>query len=848
VTLLARSSRRYLEQHRSQVLLAVLGVTLGVAVVLAIDLAIQSARTGFRLSAEAVSGRATHQVTGGVSGVDEALVARLHRESGLRAVAPVVEGFATSPNLPGRALRVLGVDPFAERPFRPYVEAGGGRAELGAFMTSRGAVIVPAALAGDAGVAVGDSLPVLVGGQSWKLPVVGTVDPSDPLGRAGLSDVLLMDVAGAQEVLALAGELSRIDLVLGDDAVGRADADRVRASLPPGLKLEAVGTRAETMSGMIAAFDVNLTALSLLALVFGMFLIYNSVTFSVVQRRAILGRLRAMGVTRAEILRTILGEASVIGMAGAAFGIGLGTLLARGLVHLVTRTINDLYFAVSVDALQIEWILVLKAALLGLAATLLAALPPALEASNATPRLASLRSVVEATARRTVPRAAGLGAGATLAGGALLWLPSRSVLLGFAALFLIIAGMALITPAATLALVRAARPALSRAVGRTGGMAARGIENTLSRTAPAIAALVVAVSVTVGLGVMIQSFRGTLIQWLDGTLQADIYVSLPGPGAARATGTLWPELVQAYAAHPQVAGYSTYRGIDFVDDSDAYRIVALELDPRGERAFSFVGGGAAGIMRAFQAGEGVIVSEPFAFLRDLDVGDAVTIPTPAGPRPGTILGVFYDYGSEQGTIMMSRTLYDESFDDPGVTSMGLFLQEGASADAVVRDLLALVPEGRSVIARTNIALRSASLEVFDRTFRVTSVLRVLAFIVAFVGVLSALMALELERAREIGVLRATGLTPGQVWKLVVTQTGLMGVVAGVLAVPVGLVLSAVMIFVVNKRSFGWTLNMRVGPDVIGQALALALIAALLAGLYPAWRMSRTSPAEALRAE
>ena len=213
-----------------------------------------------------------------------------------------------------------------------------------------------------------------------------------------------------------------------------------------------------------------------------------------------------------------------------------------------------------------------------------------------------------------------------------------------------------------------------------------------------------------------------------------------------------------------------------------------------------------------------------------------------------VLGVFYDYGSEQGAVMMGRALYDLYFDDPGITSLGLFLVDGADSDAVVEELLAGVADGRAVIARTNDNLRSASLEVFDRTFRVTAVLRLLAFIVAFVGVLSALAALQLERARELGLLRATGLTPGQLGRLVVTQTTLIGLAAGVLAVPMGLILSVVMIYVVNKRSFGWTLNMEIGPEVLGQAVALAVIGALLAGLYPAWRMSRTSPALALRGE
>jgi len=244
----------------------------------------------------------------------------------------------------------------------------------------------------------------------------------------------------------------------------------------------------------------------------------------------------------------------------------------------------------------------------------------------------------------------------------------------------------------------------------------------------------------------------------------------------------------------------------------------------------------------------VLLSEPFAYRRGLEVGDSLTLPVAHGPGRFPVAGIFYDYASDQGVVMMARATFDRAFDDAGVTSLGLFLKEGADAEAVARELTARAPPGQTVVVRTNAALRDGSLEVFDRTFQVTAVLRFLAFVVAFVGVLSALMALQLERARELGVLRANGLTPGQVWKLVTTQTGLMGVVAGVLAVPMGLVLATVMIYVVNKRSFGWTLRMEVGPSVVVEAVALAVVGAVLAGVYPAWRMSRTSPAQALRGE
>ena len=306
--LLTRASARYLTQHRFQLLLAVVGVALGVAVVLSIDVAIQSARTAFRISAEAVSGRATHSITSAVETIDEGLLARLRIELDVTA-APVVEGYATSPLLPGQVLRVLGVDPFSEAPFRPYVAGGASGLDVSAIVTTRVGIVLTRSIVDAAGIVVGDSLPVVIVGEARRLPLVAVVDPADELGAAGLFDVVLMDVSGAQEVLRMVGRLSRIELRL-DQADEVSLLEAVRDALPQGVEIEGVGTRSQTMTGMIGAFDVNLTALSLLALIFGMFLIYNSVTFSVVQRLGILGRLRALGVTRGEVVRMILTEAA----------------------------------------------------------------------------------------------------------------------------------------------------------------------------------------------------------------------------------------------------------------------------------------------------------------------------------------------------------------------------------------------------------------------------------------------------------------------------------------------------------------------------------------------------------
>lgn len=845
---LTRSSVRYWLGHRLQTGLSILGVALGVAVVLSIDMAIDASREGFRISAETVAGRATHTLTRASGDVPDRWLGVVRRDLGVRLSAPVVEGYARSDLVSGRTLRVLGVDPLSEGPFRSYLASAVNDRGMGRFVSDPFAVYVSSVLADGAGLTVGADLPVTAAGRSWTLTVAGVIDPVDDLQRSGLADVLLMDIAGAQDLLGSVGVLTRIDLRLDDEEAPTLDRAIAAGLLTADASLDPVGTRSETLSGMIGAFDVNLTALSLLALVFGMFLIYNAVTFSVVQRRSLFGRLRAVGVTGGEVVRLILREAAVVGVVGALVGIGLGVLLSRGLVGMVSRTINDLYFAVSVRGVEVDPLLLLKAASLGIGATLVAALPPALEAGGANPRLAALRSEVEARARQWVPRIAAGGLGAAALGGLVLSVPTRSLIVSFTGLFLIITGLALATPGGTLVVVRLARPALTALLGVEGTMAARGVGASLSRTGPAIAALVVAVSVTVGLGVMIDSFRGSLTRWLDGTLQADIYVSLPGATPSRAAGTLWPSIVEDFTAHPAVVGHSTYRGQRRVEGGDVYDLVALDLDPRGEAAFAFLPGSDPDALSRFRAGEAVIVSEPYAYRRGLDVGASVRISGERAEVDLPIAGVFRDYGSEQGTVMMGRALYDRLHSDRGITSLGLFLVEGADSEAVVTELLRSVPEDRSVIVRTNDTLRSASLEVFERTFRVTAVLRLLAFIVAFVGVLGALAALQLERGRELGLLRATGMTPGQLWRGVVAQTGLLGLAAGVLSIPMGLALSWVMVYVVNKRSFGWTLDMRVAPDILLQAVVLAVVAAVLAGLGPARAMAKTRPAVALRGE
>lgn len=846
---LSRASWRHLVRHESQLVLLVLGVALGVALVVAIDLANTSARRAFSLSVESVFGRATHRIEAGRAGLPEDLYRRVRVELGQREAAPVVEGTATLVTATPITLRLVGIDPFAEPPFRAQLgRVVGGSVDAAAFFTDARAAVLSVRTARAVGVEPGEALRVRLGSRLMTLTLVGVLAARDEREENAAGDLLVVDVATAQELLDRIGALDRIDLIVPEGDAGRERREAIRAVLPPGASIVATGGQESTLLSMTRAFRLNLGALSLLALLVGMFLIYNATTFAVVQRRAMLGRFRALGVTRGEVFRTILGEAAVIGLAGTAIGLVLGVALGRSLVGLVTQTINDLYFALDVRSVVVDpWVLV-KGAVLGVVATVLAALVPAHEAASATPQVSMGRSSLEERWRRGAPRAAIAGAVVAALGTLVLALAEQSLAVSFVGFFGIVAGAALTAPMLTAGGMIAIQPAARAVGGVVGAMAARGVVSALSRTGVAVAALMVAVSVTVGVGIMIDSFRGTVTRWLQSQLRADVYISPVDLSAGRSDPSLDETLVNRIAAIPGVADRSTIRRVNLPDERGITRLIAIALGSREEGSYTLIEGDSVETWRAFRDGDAVLVSEPFAWRRRVGLGDAVELRTDRGPREFTIAGVYQDYASEHGVVAMSRATYERFWDDRGTSGIALFVAEGVDPEEMIARVRDAAGTQHEVLIQSTRAIRDQSLEIFDRTFAITSVMRLLAVGVAFTGVLAALMALELERAREIGVLRATGLTPGQLWGLVLSQTGLMGFAAGLLSLPLGVLLAAVMIHVINVRSFGWTLDMTVDPALLLQALGVSIGSSLLAGIYPAWRMSRTSPALALREE
>ena len=852
--LLWLSGLRHLLRHPWQMALSVLGITLGVAIVVAIDLGNQSAKRAFSLSSDAITGKATHQIIGGPGGLPEEVYTTLRVELGVRDSAPVVEGYAYLEG--GRVLRILGVEPFADSQFRPYI---GGNSFVGAPDESMARVVellsMPATglvsvdTASSLGLEVGDTLALDVSGIEREVRVVGLIAPRNRLSGETLKNLLITDISTAQELMGFEGRLSHIDLIVPPGEEGESLLDGVRAALPSDASVVASAARSEAIEQLTVSFDQNLFMISLLGLIVGAFLIYNAMTFSVVQRRPVIGSLRALGVTRRQIFALVLGEAAIVGMISSVIGVLLGIIVGRGLVEVITQTISDLFYVVSVQELSVPAWSLAKGVALGVAATLCAALVPALEATGIPAREALSRSRIETGFRGRMPLASVIGVVFIGAGCGLVLLPFDSLILAFMGLAAIILGGAALTPAVVILFSRGLAPVLGGMFGPFGAMTARGISASISRTAVAIAALAVAISVTISIDTMIHSFRDTVESWLDRSLGSDIYVSPASLRSYQAAG-LSPDVLERVRGVEGVARVRTVQNARVNSPDGEVRVVVSDTsqDDFVERG-SFKEGDPATVWLEMQSCCEVAVSEPFAYRNGKGVGSTVRLSTSEGERDFRVVGIYYDYGSAGvGRVMMGRAVYTSLWDDDSYSGIGVDAAEGVDADDLAARIEDAIGAGQGVVIRSNAELRAAALEVFERSFTITNVVRLLAIGVAFVGVLGALMAIQLERAAEFGTLRVIGFTPGQVWAMFMSQSGLMGVAAGLMSIPLGLVEAAVLIFAVNRKAFGWTMEMGIYPSALGLAALIAVVAALLAGVYPALRMSRSSPARVLQEE
>lgn len=865
---------RRLWQERGRTALTLFGVALGVAVFVSIRLANVSALASFSDTVDAVTGKANLQVQSTSDGFDERLYPRLVHWPGVRAAAPVVQVSALAkPGGPGPGgalgfdergvytenLMFLGLDPLSEAPFVRYDPATAARADSapGASMRAAlrllaepGTVAITRTLARRHGLRVDDTLTVLASGLPTPLVVAQVID-SEELQQAMGGNVALLDIATAQELFHKSGRLDRVDLI-----VAGADRDRVRAelerALPAEVTVDLPQTRTRQVENMVHAFEINLTALSFIALFVSMFLIFNAVAMSVLRWRREVGILRGLGVTRREVAALFVVEGLALGVLGSALGLVLGTLLAHGTLVAVGRTLTDLYLVEHANTLRLDPATYAIGFGLGVLTAFASALAPAIEASWTPPGVTMRQGMLLEAQRLPIGRFTLAGVAALLAAALVAaWtVAERQPLGGFVSAFLVILAFSLLAPGFTLLCERLAAGPAERLGGIEGALGARYLKEAVARTSVVVASLMLAVGMMVALSIMVGSFRRTVDTWITQTIRGDLYIEPVGHRSSLGATVLPDSLIEGAARLPGVIAVDTYRGTAIRYRDRLAFVVGIDFAVQsrlGQLAF-LNGADSRGLLAAAREAGDVIVTESFAHRHRTRPGDTLELRTPSGPARLRVAGVFYDYSTDAGAVLMDRRLFARLWNDPRTESLALYCARGADLDSVRAAFIALAGSERVYSITPNQGLRARVLAVFDQTFRITFALQLIAVVVAVLGVVTTLTALILQRGREIGVLRATGALAGQVRKMVLIESGLLGLIGSLLGCGAGFALALLLVHVINKQFFGWSIRMSVTPWVFVQAVVLMVAASVIAGLQPAKLAAERVAAEAMRVD
>lgn len=857
----------HVTQRPVRTMLTIVGVALGVSASVAVRTANVEVLHSFEQAVLTVAGPTTLEVSGGDFGLDEQLIEKVREVPGLVSASPVIVQTAVrlDNRKPGAALQVIGLDLLAEFDSRGFRVAQEQDDNPFADLLKADSLYLGRKLASEWRLEKGSTIQLQIGTRQVQARIAGVIQ--DQSGRVSSWDhVAIMDIAAVQVLFGMVGKLDRIDLVTGPEVAIDEAAQAVRAVLPPNISVARPTSRTTQVEQMVRAFRLNLTVLSWVGLLVGMFLIYNTMAFAVAQRRREIGIYRAIGMTQSRVAGLFLAEAALFGFLGGVVGSVGGILLAQKLVSLVSRTISDLYTPVSqggaswFDSAEL-WQASSEGILIGCLVSMVGAIGPSLDAS----RTATVRALApgDYESSRQV-RVGGLAIGGIalliLAGLLAFAGPLGGVpVLGYLATFCLLAGLSCLAPFCITGWKKRTLQS-EHLAGVQGVMREIAVEHAArnpGRNGVTVSALMVGLAIMIGVLIMVRSFRHTVELWINETVIADIVVAPStwlreansGSGAKRLPAG-WRDVL---AAIPGVAAVDTYRDVRVEVNGQRVAIVSRDLRLHAQRSQYLVrqGNSTELLTQAVERG-GIVVSEVLANRLGLQEGGSLSITTPQGARSFPVVAVFYDYATDGGKLVMDRGLYQALWQDDSATVFPLYLSAGAQLDEVrrrVADTLRELDSGRlPPLVISNAELRKEILDIFDRTFLLTYVLEAIAIIIAMLGIVNTLVTSVLERRREFATLRAIGSSDGQIRELVLWEAAYLGAVGIALGLVGGGLLSLLLIKVINKQSFGWTIQMILPVGALIQAVGLAAAATLVAGYFPARWAAQQPVVEGLREE
>ena len=841
--------------------LTILGIAVGVAVVVAIALSNQSALRAFRESVDAVAGRANYQIVSDAALSEDALLAlQPFWARGVR-FAPVIDAEGMADLQPEKQpIRLLGVDLLSDLHFRDYRYASvvTSKHESAATYLSLfrdDSIIVPATFAHEHALRLGSPLTLDIRGVRRTMIVRGLLEARGP-ATAFNGAIAIADIAVAQAAFGLEGRLTRIDLIVPDDSL----IPSIMHVIPPGARVERPARRNERVEKMLRAFRVNLFALSGVALLVGMFLVYNTVLISILRRRKDVGVLKTLGTSATQIFGAFVIEGFVFGALGSFAGIALGRGLAWLILRLIGRTINALYVSSTPEAIVLTPGIIAAGVAVGTILSLLSAIQPSIEAAHVRPGLLLSGTVWPRRPRRRdheqapAPHTSQVVAAIIcfIIAALLSRLPAWNgiAVAGYIAVLFVVAGFSSLSPLIVTAASRLLRAPYRAAFGIVGELASASIPASLRRTAIASAALSLAIGMMVAVALMVGSFRETVRVWVDQTVSSDLWLR-PSKGLSNADAAVFPNAISNDLAKiPFIAGFDRARGrgVLYGDATVTLGSGDFAISARFGDLPMITPRKSSEALRNAIVRNGVVVSETFSLKYAKGVGDDITLTTIRGLRSFPITGVYRDYSNDRGVVAMDRALYVRSFGDDAINTVIIYLKPGVVRDTARRELEAMFGPKYHAFAVTNGEIRAEVMKIFDQTFLITYALLAVAIVVAVLGVINTLAALILERTRELALLRVLGMSIAQVRRMLVLESSVLGLTSTAAGLAMGYVLSWILIYVINKQSFGWTIAFHTPIRLIAISLAVTFLASLVAGLVPSRLARRIDLAAAMKAE
>lgn len=858
--LLRRISLKHIRLQKTRTIMVLFGIALGVASMTSIDIVNTSVLRSFEDSINQITGRAVLQITGAESGFPETMLDRVQNVPGVEYAVPVIETNANLAAGSERSFVVLGVDVLQDNKVRNYnvTDESADIPDPLLFLAKPDSILLTREMAKREGIRIDQKIRVQTVQGLKTFTVRGLLEPEGPAKAVG-GDIAIMDIYAAQLAFGKEARIDRIDVSIVRGESLDSMKSRIQAALPEGYNIDTPAGRTRQIENLMARFRKSMDLIGFMALFVGMYLIYNTVSISVVQRRREIGILRALGATQGQIIRLFLAETMALSLLASFLGIGLGLFFAKLSISAVAQTVSSLYGRTQVTDLEFSWLNMFKNVCIGILASVVAAAFPARSSTQVVP-VSAIRSLPYTMNSAALNNAQKLFSASLIAlAGVIIVIykivglasPIRNSGTTTIAMICLLLGISLAAPLFLKWFITLYRAFVAPRLGAGGRLAGLNLQKNLSRNAVAVAAVFFSISLSVSSSSMLNSARRGVMDYIDSVENSDIIITSGHPLASAGAQNIPMPLGMAreLEAIPGVASADSFRKL-FLNISGKRVLLEMIDVPRWlqHNTCSVLEGRVEDLLRLMPDQDSVAINEIVASRMGLKSGDSIVLPAPGGPTRFLVAAIIVSYASDAGVIIMDMRTYERHWQDHVSDMFSVYVKPGNDAAVVRAAIQDHFKSKRKMFVLPAKEFRAEIKKLFDQSVVMNDAVNVLTLLIAGFGIIVTLLASVLERTREIGILRSIGMKRGQVSGVVLIESALIGAAGGLLGIVAGVITGWINLEGFFRLDFGASMAYHIHYPSIGSALLLSIGLSVLAGLYPARRAAKTNIVEALAYE